>query len=383
MHSPPRRAFQARFVFSIDEPPVRDGIVTIGATSDGADVVDLGNVAIVPGLHNAHTHLELSAFAQPIGDPTQGFPAWIGDVVAWRRGQFETFTEAERWEQRRAAMERGLQESAAAGVTSIDDIVTPGWTEELGALAKCDYKPYQEVLGLRTNRIEELAAAAELFVTQYPTAGISPHAPYTVGVELLERLVKLSRERRVPLAMHLAESPDEVELLRSHSGAFYSLLTELDAWDPSAFPRGIAPLDYLKLLSQAHSALVIHGNYLNSEEIAFLAAHAERMTVVYCPRTHAYFGHPRYPLVEMLQQGVRVALGTDSRASNPDLNVWNELRFVADTYPELALETIFRLAVDRTCKDLIVVDLPDEDGADPYELLFDAQSQVRGQLTAL
>jgi cytosine/adenosine deaminase-related metal-dependent hydrolase len=383
MHSPPRRAFRARFVFSIDKPPVRDGVVTIGETPDGADVVDLGNVAIVSGLRNAHTHLELSSFTQPIGDPRQGFPAWIRDVVAWRRGQFETFTEAERWEQRRAAMERGLEESAAAGVTAIDDIVSPGWTRELSALDRSDYKPYQEVLGLRTNRIEELAAAAERFVTHHPTAGISPHAPYTVGVELLERLVKLSYERRFPLAMHLAESADELELLRSHSGAFYALLTELDAWDPSAFPRGIAPLDYLKLLAQAHSALVIHGNYLGNAEISFLAAHADRMTVIYCPRTHAYFSHPRYPLVEMLQQGVRVALGTDSRASNPDLNVWNEMRFVADTYPELALATIFRLAVDRTSTDMIVVDLPDEDAADPYELLFDPRSRVRGRLTSL
>ena len=75
------------------------------------------------------------------------------------------------------------------------------------------------------------------------------------------------------------------------------------------------------MLATAHRALVIHGNYLAGDEIDFVAAHRERMSLVYCPRTHAYFGHEPYPLAEMLAAGVRVAVGTDSRASNPDLRL--------------------------------------------------------------
>ena len=86
------------------------------------------------------------------------------------------------------------------------------------------------------------------------------------------------------------------------------------------------------MLADAPRALVIHGNYLDRDEHEFLAAHADRMSLVYCPRTHAYFDHPPYPLAELLAAGVRVALGTDSRASNPDLNLLGEMRHVARTH---------------------------------------------------
>ena len=85
----------------------------------------------------------------------------------------------------------------------------------------------------------------------------------------------------------------------------------------------------LRMLADAPRALVIHGNYLDDEELAFLAANRERMSLVYCPRTHAYFEHPPYPLAKHLKLGVRVALGTDSRASNPDLDLLAEMRHVA------------------------------------------------------
>ena len=87
------------------------------------------------------------------------------------------------------------------------------------------------------------------------------------------------------------------------------------------------------MLAARPAALVIHGNYLDDEEIAFLAGHAERMAVVYCPRTHAWFGHVPYPLEKLLAAGVPVALGTDSRASSPDLSMLAEMRHVARRHP--------------------------------------------------
>jgi cytosine/adenosine deaminase-related metal-dependent hydrolase len=336
------------------------------------------SIAIVPGLTNFHTHLELSGIDRPIGVPGMRFPEWIGEVVAWRRGQWGTPAEIAR--ARWAAIERGLRESTAAGVMRVCDITSPG-SQPLWHHGPVRVDAYQEVLGLSTAREDELfAQAKEAMASPARPWGISPHAPYTVGVELLARLAKLG----VPLAMHLAESPEELELLRSHSGAFHTLLCELGAWDAAAIPRGITIIDYLKLLAAAPRALVIHGNYLSDDEIDFLAAHRETMTLVYCPRTHAYFGHSRYPLAEMLVKGVNVRVGTDSRASNPDLNLWNELRFVADAYPELPLATILSLAFDDEvgfqagqAADFVVVEIPDEDGVDPHELLLDARSRVK------
>jgi cytosine/adenosine deaminase-related metal-dependent hydrolase len=103
-------------------------------------------------------------------------------------------------------------------------------------------------------------------------------------------------------------------------------------WDAAAIPRGSRPMDYLRMLAEAPRAVVIHGNYLDEEERTFLAANRDRMSLVYCPRTHAYFAHPPYPLAELLAAGVRIAFGTDSRASNPDLDLMAEMRFVAQTF---------------------------------------------------
>ncbi|HTN75227.1 MAG TPA: amidohydrolase family protein [Pirellulaceae bacterium] len=381
----------ARYYFPSNGPPQRDRLITFGReVTAHAAAEEAENIALVPWLQNAHTHLELSGFEQPLGNPAHGFPAWIRDVIAWRRAQ--SGSPEELATARTAAIERGLCESLAAGVRTIHDITSPLWQPSAYQLPGTVPLIYQELLGLSTARADEIFAVAEEALNAPPEqrpAGLSPHAPYTIGIELLDRLAQLSAARRVPLAMHLAESLDERELLSAHSGAFHTLLNDIGAWDPAALPRGISILDYLQVLAKAHSALIVHGNYLHDDELDFIAENPQ-LAVVYCPRTHAYFGHARYPLVEMLQRGIKVQIGTDSRASNPDLNIWNELRTIADRYPELALDTILALAFDPSLKlgeagfltpgnpaSFLVISLPEEDTTDPYELLLDARSVVR------
>lgn len=223
--------------------------------------------------------------------------------------------------------------------------------------------------------------------------GLSPHAPYSVHPELLARVVSLSAEHRVPLAMHLAESREELDLLHSGSGPLRKRLEELDAWEPGAIPRGTRPLDYLRALAAAHWALIIHGNYLDDEEITFLAAHAERMAVVYCPRTHAFFRHAPYPLEKMLSAGVTVALGTDGRASSPDLSVLAEMRVAAEKHTAVGGDALLKMAtlhgaaalgLERELgslepgkyADLAVVALPDRTAADPHDLLLQSAQPV-------
>ena len=145
--------------------------------------------------------------------------------------------------------------------------------------------------------------------------------------------MEFSIEHEMPLAMHLAESREEIEFLRDGRGPFRELLESRGGWDPTARPRGARPLDELRVLSRAHRALVVHGNYLDDEEIDFLGRQRRQMAVVYCPRTHAWFGHARYPLEKLLAAGAIVALGTDSRASSPDLSLLAEMRHVAREFP--------------------------------------------------
>lgn len=335
-------ALQARWVLPVSSPPIDGGVVTIvderivsiGSRAEaGVTVQDLGDVVLLPGLVNAHTHLEFSELQQPLGQPGMALPEWIRSVIANRKQQTDPQT----------SLLAGLQESARAGVTTIGDIVA-------SASPKVDPRlPYvtafHEVIGFSAGRVESVFAELQTRLESSDRGkkpGISPHAPYTVHPELVQRLVTLANERELPIAMHLAESPDELHLLRDNAGPFRELLEERSMWDGEIFADGKRPLDYLRMLSEAPRALVIHGNYLEQDEIEFVEEH-ERMSIVYCPRTHAYFEHADYPLHQMLQAGVRVAVGTDSRASNPNLSVMGELRYIARKHENISPEQILQL----------------------------------------
>jgi cytosine/adenosine deaminase-related metal-dependent hydrolase len=324
------------------------------------------------------------------------FTAWLAAVVAWRRQQM---TEVD-WPQRRyRAVEQGLQEVKLTGAVAVGETAPLGWVEAAFGASPLDCTVFLELLGLAPNRVEPLlaSAAAHLASAAVQTkwrAGLGPHAPYTVSPELLARMCPLSREHRAPLAIHLAETREELELLQSGTGPFVSLLQSLDAWHPDVIPRGTRPLDYLRILAQSHRALVIHGNYLSPEEIAFLAVRAARMSVVYCPRTHVYFGHERYPLPALFSTGVNVAVGTDSRASSPNLNLWDELLCVHRRFGDVAPADVLRmgtlngaialgleddfgsLAAGKAAR-FTIVPLADCDASDPYELLFGWTGLVR------
>lgn len=399
-------SFRAQWVLPVDEPPIRNGIVTIrqdrivsvGEGSASGTLCELGMVALMPGLVNAHTHLEFSDLTMPLGTANTSFAQWIGKVVQ-HRGQINAALmdqPAELAQRRKSAVELGLRESLAAGVAAIGEIATRPWFEEpfLDFAQSADVVIFLELIGLAEDRIgpllflaqEHLSGSAHLSRTSLGIQrGLSPHAPYTVHPDLLLGLCNLSQESACPVAMHLAESFAELELLRSHSGPLVELLKSLGAWHPNCLPRGMVPLDILEMLAGAHRALVIHGNFLVPEDMRFLAAHRDNMSVVYCPRTQAFFSHGRYPLPEMLETGVRVAVGTDSRASNPDLSLWRELQHIARAHPVVSPEEILKmgtlsgaeaLGIEKRlgtltpgkAARLAIVPLPSEQ-AGPYESL--------------
>jgi cytosine/adenosine deaminase-related metal-dependent hydrolase len=217
--------------------------------------------------------------------------------------------------------------------------------------------------------------------------GLSPHAPYSVHPELLAAIVAMSAAEKIPLAMHLAESQAELELLRHGSGPLRMFLEEIGAWTPGVIPPGARPMDYLQRLAAAQRALVIHGNYLEDDEIAFLGRHAATMAAVYCPRSHDWFAHAPYPIEKMLAAGVTLALGTDGRGSSPDLSLWAEMQFVAEHYPAVGLDRILQMGTLSGAKALgreealgtlepgkqasfTFIRLPDHEAVDPHELLL-------------
>ena len=351
---------QARWVIPVDRPPIDGGIVTIAdgrilsveSHNAGGQLRDLGDVALLPALVNAHTHLEFSSFEEPWGAVGQPFHVWLSQIIARRR---ELFSEPiDRAELNRQAVERGLAESRAAGVAALGEIAVSDWSP---AAFRSANRPesvtvFYELLGLASDRVEPLLAEARTHLRRAHADattnghalryGLSPHAPYTVNQRLLREACALSFTERAPVAMHIAESWEELELLQSHSGGLVETLKSFERWYPGELPRGLRPKDFLEVLSEAHRALVIHGNFLVQDEMEFVATQPH-MSVIYCPRTQSRFNHGRYPLAEMLRVGVRVAIGTDSRSSTPDLSLWRELQHIQAHHPDVRPLDVLKL----------------------------------------
>ncbi len=322
----------------------------------GVEVQDLGDVLLLPGLVNAHSHLEFSSLKKRLGKPGISLPEWIRLIIAQR----PTSRQVDK------AVAAGLQESVKAGVTTIADTCRIASTAYADGAVSPRMVLMQEAIGFSQARAASTLTATKaglddlLDAARRPdgrvSLGVSPHAPYTVSPQLIRELVSLASERKLPVALHLAESPEELELLTSGTGPFQQLLEERSMWDPWSVSRGATPQDYLRMLNLAPHALVIHGNYLDHAALAMMGRHSDSMSLVYCPRTHTFFKHKEYPLVEALSLGVRVCLGSDSLASSPDLSILSEMREVARKHPLVSPESILRMATHAGAEALGIND---------------------------
>lgn len=384
---------RARQVVPCDGPSLDGGwiavrrgrVVAIGRRDRPADALDLGDAVILPGLVNAHTHLEFSGLRQPL-DTDRGLPAWIGRVVAWRRGA-AAGTGA-------AGIAAGLRETAAAGVTAVGEIATSAAVAARRGGPRI--RAFREGLGLsplavdaawRTVRrdLDRLAAAGI-------AVGVSPHAPYSVAAPLGTRLLGLAVTRGLPVAMHIAESPEERELLATGGGPFRTLLEELGAWPPR--PPHLAPAaEWISRLARAPRGIVVHGTHLgaDADALARLTRHRDRLCVAVCPRTTRALSGLLPPIGLFQRGGIRVALGTDGRGSTPDLSVLAECRLLVDAGLASPAEAIamatrhgaWALGLDRTCgilapgraADLVVL-RPASRATDPRVAALDPATAV-------
>ncbi len=378
------RTYTARWVFPVSGPPLPNGTVTV--RGDRIEAVephgtrapdeDLGNAAIIPGLVNPHTHLDLSGARGrvPPTDPDH-FADWLRGVIAYRRTRTP--------EQTQADIRAGLAECLRSGTTLIGDIASEGASWDALATANTRAVVFRELIGLSEERARASGEATRAWYQSRPASAtcrgaFSPHAPYSARNDLL---ISFNHEGWT-VATHLAESPGELELIRSHSGPFVSFLQDLGVWEPAGLTHSLdVPIVHSR---NAGRALFIHGNYL---ELGVTRYFGPGVSVVYCPRTHAAFGHPSHPFREFLARGVRVCLGTDSLASNPDLDVLAEARFVRSRYPDVSGAQLLRMVTLSGAEalgwenetgsleagksaDLVVVPLPNADTADSHELLF-------------
>lgn len=383
----------ARWLFPVDGPPLERGTITIAGERIAAVEphgvraadVDLGNVAVLPGFVNAHTHLDLGALHGKC-PPTPDFTAWLRQVIAHRRAALPDIPAY--------TIHEGLAQSIRHGTTLLGDI-EGGPTNLFRGAADLRLVIFKELLGLPRERVQPAWEAGVTWLHRHlkqklpadVRVGLSPHAPYSVHRLLFRHAAARSREANVPIAVHLAETRAELVLLEKRTGPFVSFLTDLGVWHEDGLIA--APQQVVELFADAGPTLLVHCNYLDPN-----APIPGNASVVYCPRTHAAFGHPPHPFREFLARGVRVALGTDSLASNPDLDVLAEARFVHARYGDVPGGALLRMLTlsgaealgwaDETgsltpgkSADLVVLPLPDEDCADPHTLIFESAQSVQ------
>ncbi|MGC4031502.1 MAG: amidohydrolase family protein [Tepidisphaeraceae bacterium] len=356
------RYFQARHLATMTTRGViENGVI---AVADGR-IVEIGSKAelrppridetfdglISPGLVNAHTHLELSdRFAGEM--PTGGFAAWLIGMLqrsATAPGELEGLVTL--------GVGIGVRQCLEFGVTAVGDISRLCHiTRPLLARTPLRVVSFGEVQAMGQNRgflDQRLAAAANpADETARLRVGISPHAPYSVEPDGYRACLETARCNGFrALSTHLAESADEADFLRDHSGPFRGLWDWLGRFDdrvPTFEGGSIALAESLGLL--AYPTLLAHVNYCDAADLQRLAN--GQASVVWCPRTHAYFGHPPHRWRDMRAAGINVCVGTDSCASSPDLNLMDDLRLVRRQSPDESPESLWRLVTSAAADAL-------------------------------
>jgi aminodeoxyfutalosine deaminase len=352
-----RRLLLARWIVPVTRPPIEGGgvaidggrIVAVGPgrrlRSEHADaaVEDLGDAVVLPGLVNAHTHLELSQVRR------QGSSA---EFVPWLAGMIGGAAVPATERQVAAAVAEGIAQCRCFGVTCVGDITTqPQLTRPVLARSGLRGVSFGEIRamgarrGLLEDRLQQAAAGMgipPMIPGSSLRVGISPHAPYSVEVDGYRRCVAYSRTHEMPLATHLSESPDEEQFLRDQAGPLRRLWNALPWWDGRTPHFAGSPIEMAKAVGLLDlPAVLAHVNYGTDADLELLAA--GRASVVYCPRTHAWFGHPPHRWRRMREKGIKVALGTDSCASSGNLDLLAEARLVRRLSPEVDAQTLLEM----------------------------------------
>ncbi len=340
----------------VASPPIRDAavaidgdkIVFVGSRSEaethpelfGIECHSLEQAAILPGLVNAHCHLELTVMRGFL----EGLPflEWITTLT---RTRIERLTEADL----QASALLGAAEAIRAGITTIAD--TGDTDAPFDALRKSGLRgiAYREVFGPNpddaASQLAELQAKVEGMrerETERVKVGVSPHAPYTVAGELFRQVAKYATTESLDLCIHTAESEAEQQLMLAGEGDFAERFRHrgLDWQTP-----GVTTINYFDRLGVlAAEPLLIHCVRATDTEIALLAK--QRARIVHCPKSNAKLGHGIAPLTQLLAAGVAVGMGSDSVASNNRCDLLEEARFCALLHRAMAKEFATPTATD-------------------------------------
>jgi cytosine/adenosine deaminase-related metal-dependent hydrolase len=341
---------RARWVLPVVRPPIAEAwveiaggrIQRIGAGAAPGPPRDLGDVALLPGLVNAHTHLELSWMEGRV-PPADSLVDWIRRLIQVRAFGRLTGQPAQERAARRAA-----ETISATGTVLVGDVSNSLTTPSAIQQARLGGVIFHELLGL--NVADPMMMVAEAWARvdrqekpdDHPIEySVSAHAPYSVSASLFSEIAR--RRRDAPQTVHLAESAEELEFLRTGRGPFRDLAEDLGVWtDPWTTPA-CDPVEYLRRLGYLQpGTLVVHGVHLTDDNLATLRDAGA--FVVTCPRSNEWVGAGIPRVSHFYASGVPVAIGTDSLASAPTLNLFDELAALRRIAPDVSAASLIESA---------------------------------------
>jgi len=353
---------------------------------EGAKIIDLGNSAIIPGLINAHTHLELSRLKGCI-NYNGNFADWVKQIIEAKK----------KWEENeyRLSIREGIARSIEAGTTTIADITRNSYAFDELINSKLRKFVFYELIDFNPSTAEDTLENFKKIIsgienTPLLSIGMSPHAPYTVSRELYKRCSVVSGELDIKIATHLSESMDEIEFLTNGTGSLAGLLESRGMLNSWKHP-GVRPITYLSKMGVLNNSwLLIHCNYITVEEIADIKK--SNSSVVFCPGSHKFFGHRGHPFRKYIDHGINVALGTDSLASNETLSILDEMKSLYEEYKDLKPQSILHMGTiagaialgleDKIGRvgpgfdaDITVIKLPEERSGNIYDEIFSRGSE--------
>ena len=352
----------AKTILTMDRPkPIEDGFVIIqghrilqvGKRKDlfflpSSRMLELGDTILMPGLINAHCHLDYTTFKGKV--PFRGgFREWLTQMAVRSRNTPTA--------EFRRSIEKGIQESLGYGTTTLCDVAT---TWESPALL--------ERSGLRSFVFLEMIdldqSSPKLYWKHFQDRlrsvlphespifrwGLSPHTPFTVSKELFQLSGRyLDSHRDVLTMVHMAESREEAAYFKTGRGPMADRISALNpAW---TLPRATTPVQYLNGCGWLPKLdLGVHLNLVDGKDLSLLAKN--RITVVHCPGSHEFFGHPDFPYGRMKKHRIPVCLGTDSLASNQSLSLFREMRLFQKKHPEVSSHEVLSMATVKPAQAL-------------------------------
>ena len=345
--------------------------------------IPLPQAVLLPGLVNVHSHLELPPLLDIIRAKAKLFPDWILDLI-------------------HAKKELTHKDYLNATANNIRTLLQTG-TTAVGDICTHDISPaLLQKYGLRTIIYWEFIRMGDHGDFHFPLrshsnlvkAGLSPHTPYTVSEEVLRDINVLANTRHLQLAMHVAESKDEIRLLQRKKSGLEKLY-QFAQWDLSWAPKGTTSFEYLDRIGfLSPRLLAVHAVHVTDNDIKLIKN--AKVAIAHCPRSNRELGVGRMPLKKMLDAGITVGLGTDSLASSPNLNMWDEMRYAYQIHRRdgVSAEDILKLATISGAKalglgkeigtlepgkkaDIIAVPLPKKNTNDLYsDLLRETKSCI-------